>query len=231
MKSPPQQFTDDEARERTMRFIAGDDETRGSAERDDHLLPRPPCRPRPGRHDPVRAHAGRDARRGRTTRRPSASRERFASENDRGRAIRARSSARRETAEPIAARLGLPVRDLRGASTRSISAPGPGSTLRRARRSDPRWAAWNSARASAAPPGGETMLRGAGPHRRASMEQLARPHPDGRSSLVSHCDVIKAALCSIISACRSTPMRRFEIDPASISDARRRRLGREGRCA
>jgi myo-inositol-1-phosphate synthase len=29
MKSPPQQFTDNEARERTMRFIAGDDEPRG----------------------------------------------------------------------------------------------------------------------------------------------------------------------------------------------------------
>ncbi len=29
MKSPPQQFTDDEARERTLRFIAGDDEPRG----------------------------------------------------------------------------------------------------------------------------------------------------------------------------------------------------------
>ena len=29
MKSPPQQFTDSEARERTMRFVAGDDEPRG----------------------------------------------------------------------------------------------------------------------------------------------------------------------------------------------------------
>jgi myo-inositol-1-phosphate synthase len=29
MKSPPQQFTDGEARERTLRFIAGDDEPRG----------------------------------------------------------------------------------------------------------------------------------------------------------------------------------------------------------
>ena len=29
MKSPPQQFTDNEARERTARFIAGEDEPRG----------------------------------------------------------------------------------------------------------------------------------------------------------------------------------------------------------
>jgi myo-inositol-1-phosphate synthase len=33
MKSPPQQFTDSEARERTIRFIKGDDEHRGTLER------------------------------------------------------------------------------------------------------------------------------------------------------------------------------------------------------
>ena len=61
MKSPPQQFTDNEARERTARFIAGEDEPRGATEVATTLLSRPPRRARPGRRHPLRPHAGRDA--------------------------------------------------------------------------------------------------------------------------------------------------------------------------
>jgi broad specificity phosphatase PhoE len=80
---------------------------------------------------------------------------------------------------------------------------------------DLRWAAWNNARNVTRPPGGETMLevqaRVVG-----HMERVRGSHHDQAVVLVSHGDVIKAALLH----CLGMPIdgyRLFDIGPASIS--------------
>src|SRR5918999_1443590 len=59
--------------------------------------------------------------------------------------------------------------------------------------SDPRWASWNNARSVTRPPGGETMLE-VQTRVIGHMERVRGAHPDGGVVLVSHGDVIKAAL-------------------------------------
>ncbi len=80
---------------------------------------------------------------------------------------------------------------------------------------DPRWQSWNSARAVSRPPRGESMLevqaRVVG-----HLERTRADHPDRAVVLVSHADVIKAALLY----CLGMPLdgyRLFDISPASIS--------------
>jgi probable phosphoglycerate mutase len=80
---------------------------------------------------------------------------------------------------------------------------------------DPRWQSWNSARAMSRPPGGESMLevqaRAVG-----HLERARAAHPDQAVVLVSHADVIKAALLYFL----GMPIdgyRLFDISPASIS--------------
>jgi broad specificity phosphatase PhoE len=80
---------------------------------------------------------------------------------------------------------------------------------------DTRWAAWNNARNVTRPPGGETMLevqaRVVG-----HLERVRGSHPDQAVVLVSHGDVIKAALLY----CLKMPIdgyRLFDISPASVS--------------
>ncbi len=80
---------------------------------------------------------------------------------------------------------------------------------------DPRWQSWNSARAVSRPPGGESMLevqaRAIG-----HLERARSAHPDQAVVLVSHAEVIKAALLY----CLGMPIdgyRLFDISPASIS--------------
>jgi broad specificity phosphatase PhoE len=80
---------------------------------------------------------------------------------------------------------------------------------------DPRWASWNNARSVNRPPGGESMLdvqaRVIG-----HLQNVRRSHPDNGVVLVSHGDVIKAALMY----CLGMPIegyRLFDVSPASIS--------------
>jgi probable phosphoglycerate mutase len=80
---------------------------------------------------------------------------------------------------------------------------------------DARWQAWNSARSVSRPPNGESMLevqaRVVG-----HLESVRADYPDGAVVLVSHADVIKAALLY----CLGMPVdgyRLFDISPASIS--------------
>jgi probable phosphoglycerate mutase len=80
---------------------------------------------------------------------------------------------------------------------------------------DPLWTKWNTARGTSRPPGGESM---ADAQRRIlrAMEKLRRSHQDRSVVLVSHCDVIKAAVLHHL----GLPIEaydRFDIDPASIS--------------
>ena len=119
----------------------------------------------------------------------------------------------RETAEPIAARLGLSARASDALCEIHFGA-WTGQAFD-ALRDDPRWRRWNEARASGRPPGGEAMAeaqaRAAGEVERARAE-----HPDGRVVLVSHGDVIKAVLAGVLGLSLDAHAR-FEISPGSVS--------------
>ena len=119
----------------------------------------------------------------------------------------------RETAEPIAARLGLPARpsdalseiDFGAWTGQSFAALGD----------DPRWRRWNEARGSERPPGGESMAE-AQARAAGEVERARAGHPDGRVLLVSHGDVIKAALAGVLGLSLDAHAR-FEISPGSVS--------------
>jgi broad specificity phosphatase PhoE len=119
----------------------------------------------------------------------------------------------RETAEPIAARLGLEAESCEelleiefGAWTgRSFASL----------QDESRWRGWNSARSVSRPPGGETMLEVQARVVRL-VERLRATCSDETVVLVSHGDVIKAGLLY----CLGLPIdahARIEVSPASIS--------------
>ena len=120
----------------------------------------------------------------------------------------------RETAAPIAARLGLdpeiaPEIDEIGFGDWS------GLTFDKLER-DPRWASWNAARSVARPPGGgETMLE-AQARAVGFIETLRGRHRDGAAALVSHADLLKAVLAYFLGLSLDF-IGRFEIGPASLS--------------
>ncbi|MBR0654173.1 histidine phosphatase family protein [Plastoroseomonas arctica] len=82
-------------------------------------------------------------------------------------------------------------------------------------REDPRWLRWNSERAASRPPGGETMAE-AGERVLDFARTLRRRYPNGVVALVSHADVIKAALAAVLGLTLDAHDR-FDIAPASIS--------------
>jgi probable phosphoglycerate mutase len=80
---------------------------------------------------------------------------------------------------------------------------------------DTEWRRWNAKRDEAKTPGGETMFD---VERRilTCMSDLAAAHPNEGAVLVSHADVIKAAVCHVLDLPPSHAFR-FDIDPASIT--------------
>jgi probable phosphoglycerate mutase len=119
----------------------------------------------------------------------------------------------RETAGIIAGRLGLPV-VIDDGLTEIDFGDWAGRSFA-ALRDDPLWARWNTERAVTRAPAGETMAE---VQRRvvAAIGRIRDAHTDGRVALVSHGDVIKAALMS----CLSMPLdayARFEIAAGSMS--------------
>ncbi|HEY8381461.1 MAG TPA: histidine phosphatase family protein [Microvirga sp.] len=138
--------------------------------------------------------------------------ERFANENVAS--IQASPLERaQETAAPIAARLGCPVATCDGATEIEFGA-WSGRTFE-ALNGDPLWSAWNGARAVSRPPGGETMLE-AQARIVGALEQLRGAYRDRAVVLVSHSDVIKAALLYHLGL-PIDAYPRFDIDPASVS--------------
>lgn len=119
----------------------------------------------------------------------------------------------RETAEPIAARLGLRAHgsdalceiDFGEWTGQAFDALGD----------DPRWRRWNEARADERPPGGESMVE-AQARALGEVERARATHPDGRVVLVSHGDVIKAVLAGVLGLSLGAHAR-FEISPGSVS--------------
>jgi probable phosphoglycerate mutase len=80
---------------------------------------------------------------------------------------------------------------------------------------DPRWAAWNNARSNSRPPYGETMLEAQG-RIVGAMEHLRSRYTDRAVILVSHSDVIKAALLYHLGL-PVDAYPRIDIEPASVS--------------
>ena len=162
---------------------------------------------RPRARDPLRAHARCRARRagpcrgGGARRAPGATGATLVLSSPRERAL--------ETADPIAAALGRAVEvvpeldeiafgDWTGRSFADLAG-------------DPLWRRWNEARATARPPGGESMQEA----QVRAFELLERL--SGTSVLVSHCDVIRAGHCEDSSACPYDAYDRIALDPGSLS--------------
>jgi len=80
---------------------------------------------------------------------------------------------------------------------------------------DAGWTAWNEARATARPPGGESMEEAV---RRitAALSILARDHPGNTIACVSHCDIIRGAIAFYLGLPLDNLLR-FDVDPASVS--------------
>ena len=80
---------------------------------------------------------------------------------------------------------------------------------------DAAWRHWNAARSQACPPGGETMAQ-AGARLMRHAAALAARHDGAMIALVSHCDVIRAAVAGWLGLSLDHALR-FDIDPASVS--------------
>lgn len=80
---------------------------------------------------------------------------------------------------------------------------------------DPDWARWNAARGSARAPGGESMVEVQARVAR-HLEELARAHAGRTLVLVSHADVIRAAVAHVLGLPLDRLLR-FEVDPASAT--------------
>lgn len=80
---------------------------------------------------------------------------------------------------------------------------------------DPAFARWNAERASAAPPGGETMsavVDRAG----AFTRDAAARHPGETVAIVTHADVIRGLAADVLGLPLDNLLR-FEVDPASLT--------------
>jgi broad specificity phosphatase PhoE len=119
-----------------------------------------------------------------------------------------------ETAKAIADASGLDTVETADELDEIDFGPWSGKTFEELDRDDT-WRRWNSVRALARTPGGETMLDVQSRILRL-IERLGLRHVDGRLVLVSHADVIKTAVIHVL----GMPLdawQRFEISPASIT--------------
>ena len=80
---------------------------------------------------------------------------------------------------------------------------------------DPGWDEWNSARASARPPGGESMEEAVA-RAVAEVERIASEHRGETVAAVSHCDIIRGLIAYYLGLPLDNLLR-FDIDPASVS--------------
>jgi len=118
-----------------------------------------------------------------------------------------------ETAQPLADGLRLDVQVLDALNEIDVGA-WSGRTFDDLR-DDPLWTRWNTARNVTRPPGGEMMLE-AQVRIVGAIEHLRAAHPEQSVALVSHGDVIKAALAYYLGLALDAILR-FDISPASVS--------------
>ena len=120
----------------------------------------------------------------------------------------------RETAQPIADRLDLPL-ELSEALLEIDFGAWTGRRFDELT-TDIVWRNWNRARTTVRPPGGEdfsAVQNRVVPFLRA----LVAEHPGKGVVAVSHCDVIRAALCAFLNCQSLDDYRLFEIAPASVT--------------
>jgi probable phosphoglycerate mutase len=119
----------------------------------------------------------------------------------------------RETAQPIAGRTGLPIEIAQAVDEIDVGdwTGRPFSALRE----DPLWQLWNRARSSARPPRGESMQE-LQSRVVKHLYQMSSERPDARVVVVSHAEVIRAALLHVL----KLPLDEFwrvQVAPASVS--------------
>ena len=119
----------------------------------------------------------------------------------------------RDTAQPLADGLRLDVQVMDALNEIDVGA-WSGRTFDDLR-DDPLWTRWNTARNVTRPPGGEMMLE-AQVRIVGAIEHLRATHPEQSVALVSHGDVIKAALAYYLGLALDAILR-FDISPASVS--------------
>ena len=118
-----------------------------------------------------------------------------------------------ETAQPLAARVGVPV-ELAPALTELNFGAWTGRTLEELRPL-PGWRIWNEARGSARIPGGESMAEVLS--RALEWVESARHRPqEGIVAAVTHGDVIRALLTHFLQM-PVDRLLRLEVEPASVS--------------
>jgi broad specificity phosphatase PhoE len=118
-----------------------------------------------------------------------------------------------ETAEPIAERLGAPL-EVSEALAEVDFGEWTGRSFADLQR-EPRWHVWNSDRETGRPPEGECM-KDVQARILSEIEGLRGIHREKTIVLVSHGDVIKAALIHHLGLALNA-YSRFDIDPASVS--------------
>ena len=119
----------------------------------------------------------------------------------------------RETAAPLAARLGLEV-EVRDGVTEVDYGDWTGRTFAEVG-PDPLWRRYDATRSVTRIPGGELALE-VQARVVAELERLARETPDGVVAVVSHGDPIKSALAHVVGSPLDL-IQRLEISPASVS--------------
>jgi broad specificity phosphatase PhoE len=80
---------------------------------------------------------------------------------------------------------------------------------------DPDWNDWNEARATARPPGGESMAEAVA-RTAAALEAIAADHKGESVACITHCDIIRGAVAHYLGLPLGH-MLRFDIDPASVT--------------
>jgi probable phosphoglycerate mutase len=119
----------------------------------------------------------------------------------------------RDTASPIAERARVPLEITPGIDEIDFGA-WMGRTFEDLA-GDPRWQEWNATRSTARAPSGESMSQ-AQSRVVAHISQVRAAYPDRRVALVSHSDIIKAAILHFLGASLDM-IGRLEVSPASIS--------------
>jgi broad specificity phosphatase PhoE len=121
-----------------------------------------------------------------------------------------------ETAEILAARLGVPVRPALGLIELDFG-EWTGRSLEELD-TDPWWRQWNEQREATRIPGGELMAEGVN-RAMAELDRLGCDHPNGTVAAVSHGDIIRGVLLRYLGI-GLDHVHRLEVSPASVSVVR-----------
>lgn len=119
----------------------------------------------------------------------------------------------RETAAAIGRAAGVPV-TIDAALLEIDTGEWTGATFD-ALHADPRWTTWNAERATARCPGGESMAE-AQARITGLIARQAAARPGAVVALVTHSDLIRAAVCAMLGLGLAN-IHRFDIDPASVT--------------